>query len=628
MVNVMHGRCIVSNYGSGYQPVCDRLIAELQSENCSYFSFLKSLLSVLEHAVEATERAQSIVRQSGREGCGIDVQHLAIAQVHLSRVSEAVGAVIQNATASEDSGEEISLNFFKQTCNELIKQCFDALYHLGHSRHLLNLLREHYTDAFSAVSNTVLVVVDAITLMRRAHIYVTTGSTAESSAIIDARRRISRYMNAACYAIHAIPSSTIRSLVEALGGGCSAPEIREMACHLLQEAVLLSYLIHSGEETANRGDAASYRERVKALLGLLRQALRELRIGLLDSRAYDSPNTRFFAEVFYAAMENTSMEYRDMGGALSSDDAVIHQRDLYSMLLEASAMVYMVNTSCAARAQKAKKPDHCARSILKTFKKVRKALSAIRKKPCITKSIDDANVCSRIRGLVADAQQLIQNIDMSALPNPTVHGALLNRTRKSLIDAGSLCISLQCAADPEYRPPHQAVMQQRHLSSMLLEAVSAMYTVQTSFNAILPIVGDIENCKRTVLGIVEKLQAALSALRGRNLNDVKSLGDANALSCVTGIVADAQALLESIDMCLLPNPTLHGELLHRTREILIDVGSLCIRLQCAGNPEYSVPTEPDGAAHEWDFPSTSVEVAFPSTVIDSGVCYSKAYFLL
>ncbi|WP_433846686.1 hypothetical protein AB9K21_02030 [Anaplasma phagocytophilum] len=589
----MHGRCIVSNYGSGYQLVCDRLVPELQSGRCSYFSFLKSLLSVLEHAVESTERAQSIVRQSGREGCGIDVQHLAIAQVRLSRVSEAVGAVIQNATASEDSGEETSLNFLKQTCNELIKQCFDALYHLGHSRHLLNLLREHYTDAFSAVSNTVLVVVDAITLMRRAHIYVTTGSTVESAAIIDARRRISRYMNAACYAIHAIPSSTIRSLVEALGGGCSEPEIREMACHLLQEAVLLSYLIHSGEETANRGDAASYRERVKALLGLLRQALRELRIGLLDSRAYDSPNTRFFAEVFYAAMENTSMEYRDMGGALSSDDAVIHQRDLYSMLLEASAMVYMVNTSCAARAQKAKKPDHCARSILKTFKKVRKALSAIRKKPCITQSIYDANVCSRIRGLVDDAQQLIQNIDMSALPNPTLHRELLNRTRKSLIDAGSLCISLQCAADPEYRPPHQAVMQQRHLSSMLLGAVSAIYTVQTSFNAISPIAGDIENCQRTVLGIGEKVQEALAVLRGRDLTDVPSLGNVNALSHITGLVADAQLLLESIDVRLLPNPMLHGELLNRTREILLGIGSLCIRLQCAGNPEYMTPQESD-----------------------------------
>ncbi|SBO30043.1 hypothetical protein ANAPC2_00094 [Anaplasma phagocytophilum] len=444
MVNAMHGRCIVSNYGSGYQLVCDRLVPELQSGRCSYFSFLKSLLSVLEHAVESTERAQSIVRQSGREGCGIDVQHLAIAQVRLSRVSEAVGAVIQNATASEDSGEEISLNFFKQTCNELIKQCFDALYHLGRSRHLLNLLREHYTDAFSSVSNTVLGVVDAITLMSRAHIYVTTGSTVESSAIIDARRRISRYMNAACYAIHAIPSSTIRSLVEELGGGCSAPEIREMACHLLQEAVLLSSLIHNGEETANRGDAASYRERVKALLGLLRQALRELRIGLLDSRAYDSPDTRFFAEVFYAAMENTSMEYRDMGGALSSDDAVIHQRDLYSMLLEASAMVYMVNTSCAARAQKAKKPDHCARSILKTFKKVRKALSAIRKssKLCVNQSLlYDANVCYTIISLLEDTQLLLESIDVNSLPNPTLHGELLNRTRKSLIDAGSLVLA-------------------------------------------------------------------------------------------------------------------------------------------------------------------------------------------
>ncbi|WP_196755421.1 hypothetical protein, partial [Anaplasma phagocytophilum] len=77
MVNAMHGRCIVSNYGSGYQPVCDRVIAELQSENCSYFSFLKSLLSVLERAVEATEKAQSIVGQSGTVGCGIDARCLA-----------------------------------------------------------------------------------------------------------------------------------------------------------------------------------------------------------------------------------------------------------------------------------------------------------------------------------------------------------------------------------------------------------------------------------------------------------------------------------------------------------------------------------------------------------------------
>ncbi|KJV66930.1 hypothetical protein APHNP_0235 [Anaplasma phagocytophilum str. ApNP] len=182
---------------------------------------------------------------------------------------------------------------------------------------------------------------------------------------------------------------------------------------------------------------------------------------------------------------------------------------------------------------------------------------------------------------------------MSALPNPTLHRELLNRTRKSLIDAGSLCISLQCAADPEYRPPHQAVMQQRHLSSMLLGAVSAIYTVQTSFNAISPIAGDIENCQRTVLGIGEKVQEALAVLRGRDLTDVPSLGNVNALSHITGLVADAQLLLESIDVRLLPNPMLHGELLNRTREILLGIGSLCIRLQCAGNPEYMTPQESD-----------------------------------
>ncbi|SBO14754.1 hypothetical protein ANAPC1_01121 [Anaplasma phagocytophilum] len=426
-------------------------------------------------------------------------------------------------------------------------------------------------------------------------------------------------MNAACYAIHAVPSSTIRSSVDALGGGCSAPEIREMTCYLLQEAALLSSLIHNGEETANRGDAASlhssrYCERVGVLLNLLRRALKELHIGLLHRRTSGDPNIRFFDAVFCSAIERTSEEYRDMGGALSSDDAVIHQRDLYSMLLEASAMVYMVNTSCAARAQKAKKPDHCARSILKTFKKVkpdhcarsilktfkkvRKALSAIGEKPCITQSIYDANVCSRIRGLVDDAQQLIQNIDMSALPNPTLHRELLNRTRKSLIDAGSLCISLQCAADPEYKPP-QAVIHQLNLYSMLLDGVSAMYIVHTSFNAIPPIDGDIENCQRTVLGIVEKLQAALSALRGRNLTDVPSLGNVNVLSHITGLVADAQLLLESIDVNSLPNPPLHGELLNNVRKRLCEAASMCIKQQCAGNPEYMTPQESDFDPGVW-----------------------------
>ncbi|WP_231106424.1 hypothetical protein [Anaplasma phagocytophilum] len=591
----MHGRCIVSNYGSGYQPVCDRLIAELQSGRCSYLSFLKSLLSVLERAVESTERAQSIVGQIGRVGCGIDAQRLATAQVRLSRVSESVGAVIQNAAASEDKAEEISRNFLEQTCNELIEECFDALYHISHSRRhsrrRLSIFAEHYTDAFSSVSNAVLVVVDAITLMRRAHTYVTTGNTLESSAIIDARRRIARCMNAACYAIHAVPSSTIRSFVAALGGGCSAPEIREMTCYLLQEAALLSSLILNQEERANRGDtASSHRSPSQYALDLLRRLLTRLVHRLEPS----CPNTRFFTEVFHAAMERTSMEYRDMEGTLPSDDAVIHQRNLSSMLLEAVAMTHMVNASCAARAQKAENPDHCARSILETFEKVRKALFALkgREKLCVAQSLEDANVCSFITGSVADAQRLIENIDMSALPNPALHCVLLNRMRKILLDVGALCTRLLCTADPEYRPPH-AVIHQRNISSMLLEAVSAIHIVSNALNAIPPIDGDIENCKRTVLGIGEKVQEALAVMRGRSLTEVKSLGDANALSCITGTVADAQLLLESVDVRSLPNPALHGELLNNVRKRLCEAASMCIKLQCAGNPEYMTPQESD-----------------------------------
>ncbi|WP_248886763.1 hypothetical protein [Anaplasma phagocytophilum] len=615
----MHGRCIVSNYGSGYQPVCNRLISELQSGRCSYFSFLKSLLSVLEHAIEDTERAQSIVGQSGRVGCRIDARCLAIAQVSLSRVSEEISAVIQTASADEEKEEEISLNFLKQTCNALIRQCFDALYHISNSRRRFNILAEHYTDAFSSVSNAVLVVVDAIAVMRRAHTYITTGNTVESSAIIDARRRIARYMNAACYAIHAIPSSTIQSLVEALGGGCSAPEIREMTCYLLQEAALLSSLIHNGEETENRDDAASTHYPSQYALDLLRRVLTRL----IHSLAPSCPNTRFFTEVFHAAMEHASEEYQYMEGMLPSDDAVIHQRNLSSMLLEASAMAHVVNASCAARAQKVQEHEHCARGILETFEKVQKALSAIQKseRRCVDQSLlDDANVCSVTRSLVDDAQVLLESIDVNSLPNPTLHGELLNRTREILLDVWSLCIELQCAGNPEYMPP-QAVMHQRHLSSMLLEGVSAMYIVHTSFNAIPPIVCEIENCKRTVLGIEEKLQEALSALHGRHLSGVRSLGDANALSCITGIVADAQALLESIDMRSLPNPTLHGELLNRTREILLGVGSLCIELQCAGNPEYSVPAECDcNNPNEWGFPSTDIEDLVASLLGDLMEC--------
>ncbi|ANC34354.1 hypothetical protein P029_03170 [Anaplasma phagocytophilum str. Norway variant2] len=161
-----------------------------------------------------------------------------------------------------------------------------------------------------------------------------------------------------------------------------------------------------------------------------------------------------------------------------------------------------------------------------------------------------------------------------------------------------------------------------NLSIMLLEAVSAIYTVQTSFNAISPIDGDIENCQRTILGVGEKLQEALAALRGRSLNEVKSLGDANVFSHITGLLADAQSLLEAVDVQLLPHPELHVELLANVRKTLCEAAAICIKQQYAGNPEYSVPVE-CGCENpqDWNFSSTNVESASPSSVADPRGCY-------
>ncbi|SCV66337.1 hypothetical protein ANAPH1_01021 [Anaplasma phagocytophilum] len=164
-----------------------------------------------------------------------------------------------------------------------------------------------------------------------------------------------------------------------------------------------------------------------------------------------------------------------------------------------------------------------------------------------------------------------------------------------------------------------------NLSIMLLEAVSTMYAVYTSFNTTPTVIeGDIENYKRTIFGVGEKLQAALSVLRGRSLNEVKSLGDANVFSYITGLIADAQLLLEDIGVHSLPNPELHGELLNNVRKTLCEAAAICIKQQYAGNPEYSVPAECDCAnPQEWDFPSTNVAAASLSPVVAS-----KGYYIV
>ncbi|WP_231106684.1 hypothetical protein [Anaplasma phagocytophilum] len=161
-----------------------------------------------------------------------------------------------------------------------------------------------------------------------------------------------------------------------------------------------------------------------------------------------------------------------------------------------------------------------------------------------------------------------------------------------------------------------------NLSIMLLEAVSTMHAVHTSFNTTQTVIeGDIENCKRTILGIGEKLQEALAVLRGRSLNEVTSLGDANAFSHITGLLAYAQSLLESIDVNSLPSHALHGKLLNNVRNTLQEAAAICIKQQYAGNPEYSAPAECDCANHRaWGFPSTRFAAIDTSLVGDFMEC--------
>ncbi|QLL67300.1 hypothetical protein O998_03535 [Anaplasma phagocytophilum str. Norway variant1] len=156
---------------------------------------------------------------------------------------------------------------------------------------------------------------------------------------------------------------------------------------------------------------------------------------------------------------------------------------------------------------------------------------------------------------------------------------------------------------------------------MLIDAATHACEFDYSVDTVQEVTGAVEQCKTAVHTLIEKIGAALAAVRGRNLDDIRSLGDANVYSFVLGLVADAQLLLEAVDVQLLPHPELHVELLANVRKTLCEAASICIKQQCAGNPEYSVPAECDCQnPQEWDFPSTSMEAVYSILVGDFVEC--------
>ncbi|SCV61819.1 hypothetical protein ANAPRD1_01136 [Anaplasma phagocytophilum] len=163
-----------------------------------------------------------------------------------------------------------------------------------------------------------------------------------------------------------------------------------------------------------------------------------------------------------------------------------------------------------------------------------------------------------------------------------------------------------------------------NLSIMLLEAAANACNLDYSMSAVPEATSGIEQCKIVLHDLTEKIGASLSVLRGRSIGEIRSLGDANVFSYITGLIADAQLLLEDIGVHSLPNPELHGELLNNVRKTLCEAAAICIKQQYAGNPEYSVPAECDCAnPQEWDFPSTNVAAASLSPVVAS-----KGYYIV
>ncbi|SBO14410.1 hypothetical protein ANAPC1_00764 [Anaplasma phagocytophilum] len=169
---------------------------------------------------------------------------------------------------------------------------------------------------------------------------------------------------------------------------------------------------------------------------------------------------------------------------------------------------------------------------------------------------------------------------MSSLPNPELHVELLANVRNTLHEAAAICIKQQCATEPEYRPT-QAVIHQRNVTDILLETMYALHVAHISSKS--PVIEKIK----------EKLQEALAVMRGIRLSEIKSLEDANVCSRVLGLVADAQLLLESIDVYSSQNPAVYRVLLNNVRYKLCEAASMCIKQQCAGNPEYMTPQESD-----------------------------------
>ncbi|WP_145915494.1 hypothetical protein [Anaplasma phagocytophilum] len=431
-------------HGLGNEPVCKGVIAGLQGGNVSYFDALKVLMRVLSESAGSVERAQGIGEQNP-DGTSLNGERVLLAILSLYEAEGLVAGAIGDAEWDATRKEEIASQFFKKEGKVLIHKCLQALHDLGQTRFDVKPLKESDTDIICHVSNAVVALADAMALVRSAHTLASRNVVAEDSQPIkETKRRIHRCIDASRSAVCAMRVPILQASIDQLREGGSGEKIQKMMLCLLREVAALSELIYDSEEEEFR----------KSVSGTAYVA-DDLLLSCAALPVLDCSTTAFCASVVRAAMNCAYDEHkRNAEGTHQCDDEVGESYCLSMMLIEAAATACDLDYSMSAVPEATSSIEQCKTAIHNLVEKVGAALAAVCGRNLDEiKSLGDANASSYITGLVAGAQQLLESIDVDTLPDPVRHGELLHRTREILIDAGSLCIRLQCAGDPEYSVP-------------------------------------------------------------------------------------------------------------------------------------------------------------------------------
>ncbi|WP_433846674.1 hypothetical protein AB9K21_01835 [Anaplasma phagocytophilum] len=464
-------------HGLGNEPVCKGVIAGLQGGNVSYFEALKALMHVLDASAGSVERAKGIGEQNPG-GTRLDGERVLLTILSLYEAEGLVAGALGDAEWDEVRKEAIASKFFLEKGTVLIQKCMQALHDLGQSRLAVKPLTESDPYIICHVSNAAVALADAIALARGVHTLATGNVVAEDSRPVkETKRRINRCISASHSAVSTMSMPVLQASMDQIREGGSGEKIQKMMQCLLKEVAALSDLMHDGEgeEFRNIVSSAAY-------------VADDLLLSCAALPVLDCSTTAFCASVVRAAMNCAYDEHkRNAEGTQQCDDEVGEGYCLSMMLIEAEATACDLDYSMSAVQEATSGIEQCKTAIHNLVAKVGAALAAVRGRNLNEiKSLGDANVSSYITGLVADAQQLLESIDVDTLPDPVQHEKLLANLRNALCEAAAVCVKQQYMGNPEYGVPAECDCQNPQEWDFPSTSMEAVYS---------SLVGDFVECR-------------------------------------------------------------------------------------------------------------------------------------